>query len=237
MRPVTEPPDPRADPGPAGAGLMARYASEAGAKAYARKYERSWMRRRSARREAALVREALSRAGARGEVLDVPCGAGRMVATLVDRGDRVVGADLSPEMLGLAARLHAGAVADGRASFVRANATSLPFPGGRFDAVVCWRLLHHVTDRAARVAILAEAARVSRGPVVISYGDATTLKARLHRLRGRRRRCVLETPAELGAEAGEAGLRVAWTGRLSSPFSLLAGALLLPRSGAGGVKP
>ena len=219
-------PDPRADPGPAGAGLMARYASPAGAAAYAAKYDRSWLRRRSARREARLLLAALDRAGARGLVLDVPCGAGRMSEALLARGDRVVGADLSGEMTAQATRRCAADVEAGRATFVRASVTATPFEAGRFDAVTCWRLLHHVVERRDRVRILDELRRVSKGPVVVSFADAGTLRARLQRLRGRRRRCVCLTAAELDAEAREAGLLLLWSARLASAFSLLAVALL-----------
>jgi SAM-dependent methyltransferase len=207
---------------------MARYASPAGARAYATKYERSWLRRRSARREARLLLAALDRSGAHGAVLDVPCGAGRMTEALLARGDRVTGADLSAEMTAEAARRCATAAREGRADFVRSSATALPFEDRRFDAVVCWRLLHHLVSREDRVRVLAEAARVSRGPVVVSFADAGTLRARLQRLRGRRRRCALLTAASLDAEAREAGLSVAWTARLATAFSLQAAALLLP---------
>src|SRR5947207_15757250 len=82
-----------------GPGLEQRYGSPEGAAAYRAKYERSWLRRLSARREALLLRWALERAGTEGVVLDVPCGAGRMVPVLLEHGRRVTAVDPSAAML------------------------------------------------------------------------------------------------------------------------------------------
>lgn len=100
--------------------------------------------------------------------LDVGCGAGNDVATLagiVGADGTVMGADRS-EMLIAEARRTPAAREPG-VTFVVADATALPFAGGRFDACRADRTIQHVPD--ADVAV-AEMARVTRpgGTVVIS---------------------------------------------------------------------
>jgi len=211
-----------------GRGLEQRYGSPTGAAAYRTKYDGSWARRLSGRREAALLRWALARAGTEGVALDAPCGAGRMTPVVLERAHRVTAVDFSPAMVEEARVALAGPVADGRVVVGTGSVDDLPFPDGVFDTAVCWRLLHHVTDRATRVRILASLARVSRRAVVVTFADAETWKARLQRWRGRDRRCVKWTSADLRGEAREARLEVVGTRRLASAFSLLAVAVLRP---------
>ena len=70
--------------------LLERYGSPKGADAYRRKYEKSRLRKMSGRRELRLVERALSTVGVGGlglhEVLDVPCGAGRLASSLAVKG-------------------------------------------------------------------------------------------------------------------------------------------------------
>ncbi len=177
-----------------GHGLEQRYGSPTGAAAYRTKYDGSWARRLSARREAGLLRWALAAAGTEGVALDAPCGAGRLTPVLLERAHRVTAVDLSPAMVDEARATLAGPVADGRVVLGTGSVDALPFADGAFDTAVCWRLLHHVTDPATRVRILAGLARVSRRAVVVTFADAGTWKARFQRWRGRDRRCVKWTP-------------------------------------------
>ncbi len=203
--------------------LVARYTSAAGARAYRRKYEGSWTRRWSNRRELCAVRWALARAGTTGRVLDCPTGAGRLVPTLLTVATQVTAADLSPAMIEQAREALAPELAAGRVELLVAPATRLPFPDRAFDTVVCHRLLHHVVEPAERRAILAELARVAQRRVVLSFSDATTVKARLQRLRGVARRRAVLTPAALAGEAASVGLVADGTPRrLSTWFSLVA---------------
>jgi ubiquinone/menaquinone biosynthesis C-methylase UbiE len=100
-----------------------------------------------------------------GRVLDVGCGTGYLGLGLAAAGqvDDLHLVDLSPGMLERAA-----ANADGLgvpATFVRASATTLPYPDGAFDAVVSRGVLHHLHDVPAA---LREWRRVVRpgGPVL-----------------------------------------------------------------------
>lgn len=97
------------------------------------------------RGEHAFVEEHLPRSGT---VLDVPCGTGRFFHLYAKRGLGVIGADVSEEMLELAAK----AVPRDRRSreyfqLVRTSVLDPNFAPGRVDVVVCVRLLHLVSQR------------------------------------------------------------------------------------------
>jgi ubiquinone/menaquinone biosynthesis C-methylase UbiE len=84
-------------------------------------------------------------------LLEVACGTGRAAARALSRGAIVTGVDFSPGMLARARRRAVGA------RFLKADADSLPFPDGAFDAVLCnFGLLHFARPEAA----LDEMARV-----------------------------------------------------------------------------
>ncbi|MFG1480765.1 methyltransferase domain-containing protein [Xanthobacter sp. V4C-4] len=93
-------------------------------------------------------------------VLDVGCGGGALAQALTARGARVIGIDPSSEAVAAARRAAPGAV------FEVAVAQALPFAAESVDAAVFVNSLHHVPVAAMGVA-LAEALRVSRGPVVV----------------------------------------------------------------------
>jgi ubiquinone/menaquinone biosynthesis C-methylase UbiE len=75
-------------------------------------------------------------------VLDLGCGPGQVAAYLADRGVPVIGADLSPRMLGLAP----GRAATGRAAagFVCADMRALPLPARSLSGVVAFYSLQHL---------------------------------------------------------------------------------------------
>jgi ubiquinone/menaquinone biosynthesis C-methylase UbiE len=203
--------------------LLERYGSAEGAAAYRRKYERSWTRRWSNRRELAAVRAALARAGARGRLLDCPCGAGRLVPTLLEVADHVTAVDLSPAMVVEAREALRAQASGSRVDFAVAPADRLPFAAAAFDTVVCHRLLHHLATPEARAPVWKELARVAARRVVASFSDATTWKARLQGWRKVKRRRTVIAPAALAAEAAAHGLALDGPPlRLQGLFSLVA---------------
>lgn len=83
--------------------------------------------------------------------LDVATAAGHTALALAPRAARVVGVDLTPEMLGVASRL-ARERGLGNVEFVPGDAERLPAPDAHFDRVVCRIALHHFPNphQAAR---------------------------------------------------------------------------------------
>ncbi|WP_428569853.1 MAG: class I SAM-dependent methyltransferase [Solidesulfovibrio sp. DCME] len=85
-------------------------------------------------------------------VLDIGCGAGRIMGELAGQGFRVVGADRNAASL---------ARAGGRGlAVVRADAAALPFGTGCFDAAVLHAVLTVLPTPQSRHAVLTEARRL-----------------------------------------------------------------------------
>lgn len=93
-------------------------------------------------------------AGRGGELLDVGTGPARIPIALcrADRHFRILGVDLAGPMLDLARRNAAEAGLTDRIRFARGDAKNLPFPDGRFEAVVSNTIVHHIPDPAVALA-------------------------------------------------------------------------------------
>ena len=121
-------------------------------------------------------------------ILDVGCGTGTLAIEakrLVGPTGSVHGVDASPEMIKRAnKKAHK---ADGTVTFTRAFAQALPFPDGRFDAVVTTLMLHHLPHTARRRCalemrrVLKPGGRVLVVDFVPAGSDRRGLLARLHR--------------------------------------------------------
>ncbi|MEO6593896.1 MAG: methyltransferase domain-containing protein [Planctomycetota bacterium] len=115
-------------------------------------------------------------------VLDLPCGAGRLLPLLAETyGHRVVQADGALAMLQQAR-------ARGTAStfLLQADAVSMPFAERCVDGALMFRFLHHLPPEASRRAI-ADACRTARRFVVVSFFhpcSAHHLQRRLRQLTG-----------------------------------------------------
>ena len=161
--------------------------------------------RRKQRHDEALVVGLLARHGARGRILDLPVGTGRLVPALSAAGHEVVGGDVSPEML-------AAARERGAAALVLANASRLPFPDGAFGGLCSIRFLFHLDGREERIRVLRELGRVTSGPLVLQVRYRSTAKHLGRWIRGRvglgrRPRPALDRSG-LGGELSEAGLEL-----------------------------
>lgn len=94
---------------------------------------------------AAVIRDGAVRDGAR--VLDLACGTGfvaRAAHGLVSASGSVVGVDVNPTMLSMAASCSSGLLPPIR--WIEASATALPLGSGGFDAVLCQQGLQFVPD-------------------------------------------------------------------------------------------
>ena len=92
--------------------------------------------------------------GRGGEILDVGTGPGRIAIRLcqADRGVRVLGVDLAGPMLDIGRRNVADAELTDRVRFARGDAKSLPFPDGRFEALISNTIIHHIPEPAEALA-------------------------------------------------------------------------------------
>jgi 2-polyprenyl-6-hydroxyphenyl methylase / 3-demethylubiquinone-9 3-methyltransferase len=100
------------------------------------------------------------------KVLDVGCGGGILSEAMARAGAQVLGIDLAPAVLEVAAlhALHAKIAVDYRAVAVENLAAERP---GDFDLVTCMEMLEHVPDPAAALRALAALARPG-GTVIVS---------------------------------------------------------------------
>lgn len=90
--------------------------------------------------------------GPEDRVLDVACGAGKLVRAVAPRVARATGVDLSPGMIEQARRRGAEDGGAARApEFLVAPSDRLPFAGGEFTAVVTTTAFHHFPDPPASV--------------------------------------------------------------------------------------
>lgn len=132
----------------------------------AKSYRRARDNYARAGREDAMIAAWIADLPKEATVLDVPCGTGRFTKFFVDRGYRYIGADYSRAMIAEARQSIDGKGAFGFANF---DVERLPFADNSVDCIIIWRFLHHINDPATRQRILAEAARVSRRKVILSF--------------------------------------------------------------------
>ena len=78
--------------------------------------------------------------------LDLGCGKGLFLRTLLKRSDMVVGLDGSEYELGFARKLLVKALGGGKLHLVRASATQLPFKDGAFDLVWSNCVIEHIEE-------------------------------------------------------------------------------------------
>lgn len=92
------------------------------------------------RREIVFTENLLSHLPRKGSVLDAGCGDGYLSYLVANRGQEVIGADVSSFRIKYAHEHCADA------DFVVADGRHLPFCSGYFDSVVCCEVLEHVSD-------------------------------------------------------------------------------------------
>lgn len=162
------------------------------------RFSRSRRWRWTHKREMEIVLWFLHSCANRDRGLDVPCGAGRLALCFEMAGCGWLGVDVSPAMAKLAS-------AAGKGRTLVADAAKLPFGEGIFPFLVCVRLLHRIQDREARLGILRELARVSKGPLLLTYYTKWNLRGIQRWLRGKHPGLSL---GQIRGELKEAGLHI-----------------------------
>jgi len=107
-------------------------------------------------------------------VLEVGAGPGLVTDVLRRLAPWVVAVELDGELAAALGRRMAG----GNVEVVTADASALPFRTGRFSAVACFTMLHHVPSLLVQDRMLAELRRVLRRGGVLVGTDGTDTPAR-----------------------------------------------------------
>ncbi|HUQ12449.1 MAG TPA: class I SAM-dependent methyltransferase [Steroidobacteraceae bacterium] len=165
--------------------------------------------RRNARKWAAIEKALALTEGVR-TIVDLPCGTGRFTGHLARAGYRVVGSDISLEMMHQAAKLPS-VQHENIAGYVRADAEALPFAAKSVDAVMSIRFLFHV-DPETRRRMLREFGRVSRRWIIADYRHRYSFRYgvwKLSRMLGLTKRPFERVSVKsMKSEFEDAGLRV-----------------------------
>ncbi len=187
---------------------LTRYRRPERAEAYAGKFEKTWGRRRTSRREHRILEDFLARFPKESSLLNVPCGAGRFSEILLapGSGPRVF-ADASRSMLDEVHRKL------GDRPDLRLEQVDLlnDEPRETFDVVVCIRLLHHL-DRSEMARVLDYLCGAAKEGLILTVASDATWKGwrRARKARDGRRRGgeTILSPAELSHELGHRGFRL-----------------------------
>jgi ubiquinone/menaquinone biosynthesis C-methylase UbiE len=143
-----------------------RFSNEAVAKTYSTRHTFS----RKGKREKACIKAALANVNKNALILDLPCGTGRISYFLKELGFRVLGADYSHHMI-------KQTMSSLNLTFEQQDIMAIKHPDHTFQAAVCNRLFHHYPAAETRRAALKELARVTDGPIIVSFFNSYSLSA------------------------------------------------------------
>ncbi|MFA5864847.1 MAG: methyltransferase domain-containing protein [Phycisphaerae bacterium] len=141
-------------------------------------------------------------------VLDVPCGTGRITELLLDMGLNVVGGDISPQMIDVA-REKCSRFGN-CVSFRQLDLDDPALPENSFDLVICIRLMHHL-DSDSRKGIFKTLSKMTRRFVMVNVSYMSPIY-RIRRVvkrmlrQGISREC--STWPQILEETAQAGLRI-----------------------------
>jgi ubiquinone/menaquinone biosynthesis C-methylase UbiE len=137
---------------------------------------------------AAVGRAVAAAAGPAARVLELGVGTGRIALPVLAAGCRVVGIDVSREMLGVAAgRAHAAGLP---LALLQADAQQLPFRDAAFNAVLAVHVLHLLPDWRQGLVELRRV--IAPGGAIIQGADWRDPDSCVGMLRGRLRKAVME---------------------------------------------
>lgn len=144
------------------------------------------------RREMDCIIQGLDELPADSKVLDLPCGAGRLLPMLLEKGFEVVASDYSQDMINASEDYYRGQLKQApetaaRLSFIQQDILQTTFDDNAFDAVICNRLLHHYPEAALRQKVLEELLRITRpnGRLIVSFFSNFALSALMFHLKNK----------------------------------------------------
>jgi SAM-dependent methyltransferase len=155
------------------------YRKDQRAASYNAKYRDRWTKRISTRREFDLLERLLRSQGRCKELLDLPCGGGRLSAPMAHHTDLLIEADIGLGQLRYG-RAHGRVSTD--QLWMAASGFDIPLRDASVDGTVCVRLAHHLPMEAERVRLVRELLRVSKRFVIMSFFDYYSPKNTLRRL-------------------------------------------------------
>ena len=132
-------------------------------------------------REKKAIENALKYIPQRAQVLDLPCGTGRLTKTLIQKGFNVSSADRSMEMITIAKKNYKNSPYQLNAQYPRMQyfqediIAGTKFKNNEFDAVVCHRLFHHLVDSKTRIQAIRELKRITKGLIIFSFFNSFSL--------------------------------------------------------------
>lgn len=114
-------------------------------------------------------------------ICEIGFGPGRTLALLAAAGAEVIGLDVSPDMVRIAGRRNAGAIAAGSVELHRSDGVTIPLPDDHLDAALAVYNFYFWPDPAATLADLARTLRPGGRLVLVSLADDYPLSSRLDR--------------------------------------------------------
>ncbi len=133
--------------------------------------------KRKHQREMSMIEAAFNQLEGVKTVLDAPCGVGRASIFLAKQGYQVHAVDLGDAAVSMAQSQ--ACEAGQKIKIEKQDIFHLPFLPKQFDAVLCFRLIHHFQEKQLRNSLVAELCNVSGRYVILSYishHSVTTLK-------------------------------------------------------------
>lgn len=111
-------------------------------------------------------------------ICEIGFGPGRTLSQLADAGAEVIGLDVSPDMVKIAARRNADAVTNGRMELHQSDGIRIPFLDDSLDAALAVFNFYFWPDPAATLADLARTLRPGGRLVLVSLADDYPLSSR-----------------------------------------------------------
>jgi len=138
-------------------------------KIYYFRHKKGFLRRLSNYLEQQMIAKSLQLAEKPKVVLDLPCGAGRFIDTIIKSGvEKIIAADKSENMLNVIKEFFPSDVLK-KIELLQTSITHIDLPDKSVDNILCIRLIHHIPDVDYRRAIYKEIRRVSRKTACITY--------------------------------------------------------------------